>query len=89
MTAEEMRAGSGGAPPDTSGPWTIIRAKTEGVTEVEAVLKWGDPAKILTRKRKGHVLAKWIYRKRDEDGLPRVQRLCAGIERNCCGGSAV
>ena len=32
MTAEEMRAGSGGAPPDTSGPWTIIRAKTEGVT---------------------------------------------------------
>lgn len=46
-----------------------------GVSEVEAVLKWGDPEKVLRRERGHDTLSKWLYVKNDENGEPVRQRL--------------
>lgn len=46
-----------------------------GVSEVEAVLKWGDPQKVLTRTRGGATIEKWLYSKLDENGDAVAQRL--------------
>ncbi len=46
-----------------------------GVSEVEAVLKWGDPEKVLTRRRSGATVSKWLYTKLDEHGDGVRQRL--------------
>ena len=39
-----------------------------GMTEVDAILHWGEPEQVLHRRRGRQVQAKWIYRKVDEDG---------------------
>ncbi|MFN7952091.1 MAG: ImmA/IrrE family metallo-endopeptidase [bacterium] len=46
-----------------------------GLSEVEAVLRWGEPQKVLTRGRKGASVSKWLYTKLDDTGAPVAQRL--------------
>ncbi len=46
-----------------------------GLSEVEALLRWGEPQKVLTRGGKGATVSKWLYTKLDDTGAPTSQRL--------------